>query len=176
MATTDYFGLSGPADQHQNETLGHFVHNDRCSCNYIALERDFREIALKPWIMCNLYYALVFYTSTFWSHKHYNILYIWGKHWWYFKFKKKKLELFCAVVIIHTLSAVSPYRQPAAIIAQLIFTSDWFWFVTLWHYKLFNGKADDMQKISSLSGKNLICAFAPWIWIQSETSDESFKN
>ncbi len=27
--------------------------------------------------------------------------------------------------------------------------------------------------ISSLGGKNLICAFGPWIWIQSETSDES---
>ncbi len=27
--------------------------------------------------------------------------------------------------------------------------------------------------ILSLGGKNLLCAFGPWIWIQSETSDES---
>ncbi len=37
-------GISGPADRHWNDKLGHFVHNNRCSCNYFALERDFIEI------------------------------------------------------------------------------------------------------------------------------------
>ena len=40
-------GISGSADQLWNYKFGHFVHNNRCSCNYFALERDFIEIALK---------------------------------------------------------------------------------------------------------------------------------
>ncbi len=39
-------GISDPVDQYRNETLGHFVHNNRSSGNYFALERNFREITL----------------------------------------------------------------------------------------------------------------------------------
>ena len=47
--------ISGPVDQQWNDKLGHFVHNNRCSCNYFALESDFIEIAIN--FSCHLIFA-----------------------------------------------------------------------------------------------------------------------
>ncbi len=42
-----------------------------------------------------------------------------------------------------------------------------YWSTAWWCLWLFD------SCMSSLGGKNLLCAFGPWIWIQSETPDES---
>ncbi len=71
--------ISDPTNQHWNDKLVHFVHNNRCSCYYFALEWDFNYYCTP--ILCPDSQTLraFFSKSTF----HWSAIMIWHQLLWH---------------------------------------------------------------------------------------------